>query len=70
MDPGARHVLIVEPISNRISPWWNTWAEEFLELGGRADVWKARVDMPPLVKRLAKASGLRPEMLTARSLAV
>jgi hypothetical protein len=66
--PGSRHVLIVEPISQRISPWWEEWAAGFLKMGGRADVWKARVDMPPIVTRLAKASGLRPEMLTARSL--
>jgi len=63
-----KHVLIVEPISQRISPWWNQWAVEFGKIGGRADEWKARVDLPPLVKRLAKAAGLRPEMLTARSL--
>jgi SAM-dependent methyltransferase len=62
--------LIVEPISQRISPWWDEWAAEFTRLGGRADVWKARIETPPLVKRLAKASGLRPEMLTARSLFV
>lgn len=62
--------LIVEPISQRISPWWNQWAEEFIRLGGRADVWKARIDPPPIVKRLAKAAGLRPDMLTARSLFV
>ena len=60
--------LIIEPISQRISPWWNEWAVEFERLGGRADVWKARIDVPPFVRRLAKASGLRPEMLTARSL--
>jgi len=60
--------LIIEPISQRISPWWNEWAAEFERLGGRADLWKARIDVPPFVKRLAKASGLRPEMLTARSL--
>jgi ubiquinone/menaquinone biosynthesis C-methylase UbiE len=65
-----KHALIVEPISQRISPWWDDWSAEFQKLGGRADVWKARVDMPPLVKRLAKAAGLRPEMLTARSLFV
>jgi SAM-dependent methyltransferase len=64
------HVLIVEPISNRISPWWGEWAAEFTRIGGRADVWKARIDVPPLVRRLAKSSGLRPEMLTARSLFV
>lgn len=70
--PGTRHphLLIVEPISQRISPWWDEWAAEFASMGGRADTWKARIDVPPLVKRLAKASGLRPEMLTARSLFV
>jgi len=68
-EPGTRnHVLIVEPISQRISPWWDEWAGTFTRMGGRADVWKARIDVPPLVRRLAKASGLRPEMLTARSL--
>lgn len=69
-EPGTRNpsVLIVEPISQRISPWWDEWAEAFARIGGRADLWKARLDVPPLVKRLAKASGLRPEMLTARSL--
>jgi len=73
-EPGAgnrdRRVLIVEPISQRISPWWDEWAGELTNMGGRADIWKARIDVPPLVRRLAKASGLRPEMLTARSLFV
>ena len=63
-------VLIVEPISQRISPWWNDWAAAFEQLGGRADEWKFRIEMPPIVKRLAKAAGLRPEVLTARSLFV
>ncbi len=67
--PGARHrVLIVEPISQRVSPWWDQWAEAFTAIGGRADTWKARIEPPPLVRKLAKASGLRPELLTARSL--
>ncbi len=60
-------VLIVEPISTRISPWWPEWVGA---LGGRADEWKARIDVPPLVKKLAKAAGLRPEVLTARTLLV
>jgi predicted RNA methylase len=62
--------LIVEPISQRISPWWDEWAAEFTRMGGRADVWKARIEPPTTVRRLAKAAGLRPEMLTARSLFV
>jgi SAM-dependent methyltransferase len=57
-------VLIVEPISLRISPWWEEWAAAFLQMGGRADEWKIRTDLPPIVKRLAKSSSLRPDSLT------
>ena len=67
LKANTTRILIVEPISNRISPWWPEWVTV---LGGRADEWKVRVDMPPLVNRLAKAAGLRPEVLTARSLLV
>ena len=67
LQSAKTRVLIVEPISNRISPWWPEWVAA---LGGRADEWKVRVDSPPLVKRLARAAGLRPEVLTARSLLV
>jgi predicted RNA methylase len=63
-----RSILIVEPISQRISPWWDEWAAAVAQRGGRADTWKIRIDLPPMVKRLAKASGLHPESLTARSL--
>ena len=63
-------VLIVEPISLRISPWWREWTDAFVAMGGRADEWRFRFDPPLVVKRLARASGLRPESLTARSLYV
>ena len=66
-DTTRIRILIVEPISHRISPWWPEWVAA---TGGRADEWKARIDVPPLVKKLAKAAGLRPEVLTARSLLV
>ncbi len=59
--------LIVEPISNRISPWWEDWTRA---LDARSDQWKARINPPPIVRRLATAAGLRPETLTARSLFV
>ena len=61
-------VLIVEPISRRISPWWPEWERRLLARGGRSDEWKFRIDPPPIVKRLARAAGLHPEVLTARSL--
>jgi predicted RNA methylase len=64
----ATSVLIIEPISQRISPWWDDWTNEFKSIGGRADEWRVRIDVPPIVKRLSKAAGLRPEVLTARSL--
>ena len=60
-------ILVVEPISNRISPWWQEWVDA---LGAQAHEWKIRVDAPPIVKKLAKAAGLRPEVLTARSLLI
>src|SRR5688500_7755916 len=63
----SARVLIVEPISQRISPWWDEWTRE---LGGRADQWRLKMDAPPIVKRLAKAAGLRRAVLTARSLVV
>ena len=62
-----RPSLIIEPISHRISPWWPEWVEA---TGGRADEWKFPIDPPPIVKRLAKAAGLRPDSLTARSLLI
>ena len=70
LAPAARQasVLIVEPISQRISPWWGEWSAAFTSRGGRADEWKLRVALPTLVKRLAKAAGLRPDALTARTL--
>jgi ubiquinone/menaquinone biosynthesis C-methylase UbiE len=60
-------VLIVEPISQRISPWWDEWTRA---LGARSDQWRVKTEAPPIVKRLASAAGLRPETLTARSLFV
>ena len=65
---GRASVLIIEPISRRISPWWPEWEKAFVARGGRSDEWKFRIDPPSIVKRLAKAAGLRPEILTARSL--
>jgi hypothetical protein len=61
-------VLIVEPISLRVSPWWAEWAKAFAETGGRADEWRFATDVPAIVKRLARATSLNPEVMTARSL--
>ncbi len=64
---GAR-VLIIEPIARRIGRWWTPWQETVLAEGGRADDWRFRIDLPARQRALAKAAGLDPRELTARSL--
>ena len=64
----GKQVLIVEPISTRVSPWWTEWAREFESIGGRADQWRFSVELPDLLKRLDRAAGMRHDQLTARSL--
>jgi ribosomal protein RSM22 (predicted rRNA methylase) len=64
---GAR-VLVVEPLSRAVSPWWTEWSERIEDLGGRADEWRFPTTIPPLVGRLADAAGLRPEGVAGRSL--
>jgi hypothetical protein len=70
LDLAARgtRVLIVEPIATRVSPWWPEWAAAFTRAGGRADEWKFRIELPDLLRRLDRASGLRHDELKARSL--
>ncbi len=64
---GAR-VLVVEPISRRVVPWWNGWAERFEAAGGRDDRWRFEVELPERWRLLDRAAGLDHRELTARSL--
>jgi Methyltransferase domain len=61
-------VLVVEPIARRLTPWWSAWDEAFRSAGGRSDEWRLRMDLPRRQRDLARAAGLRPEELTARTL--
>ena len=61
-------VLVVEPISRRVTPWWPEWAEAFRGAGGREDEWRLRPSLPPRLALLGKAAGLDTRELTARSL--
>ncbi len=63
-------VLIVEPVARRVSPWWPDWVRAFEGVGGRADEWRFRVELPGLLKRFDHAAGLRHDELKARSLFV
>lgn len=61
-------LLVVEPIATRVTPWWPEWAGEFERHGGRADQWRLPVDLPDLLQRFDRATGMNHRELTARSL--
>ena len=61
-------VLVVEPLAGFVAPWWGTWRAAVERAGGRADEWRFRVDLPPIVAKLDRAAGLNHRELTARSL--
>ena len=64
---GAR-VLVIEPIARRTAPWWGGWEDRVVAAGGRADEWRFPSDLPPRPLALARAAGLDPRELTARTL--
>ena len=70
IDAAARgvSVLVIEPISRSVSPWWDLTASRVVAAGGRADEWRFPVDLPPLIRLLDKAAGLDHRELTVRSL--
>jgi len=61
-------VLIIEPIARRATPWWPHWSARFAASGGRADEWRFPSTLPVRQQSLARAAGLDPRELTARSL--
>jgi len=61
-------VLIVEPIARRLTSWWDDWAREWKELGGRDDDWRFRIELPERLALMDKAAGLNHRELTGRSL--
>jgi hypothetical protein len=63
-------VLVVEPLSRRVSPWWPAWREALAAAGGREDEWRRRPALPPALALLGKAAGLDSRELVGRSLAV
>jgi SAM-dependent methyltransferase len=61
-------VLIVEPLAGFVAPWWGRWRREVESAGGRADEWRVRVALPPVVDELDRAAGLHHREITGRSL--
>jgi hypothetical protein len=63
-------LLVVEPLSRRVSPWWPEWLQAFRDAGGREDEWRLRPKLPQSLALLGKAAGLDTRELTGRSLAL
>jgi SAM-dependent methyltransferase len=63
-------LLIIEPISRSVSPWWDSAVLRFAGARGRADEWRFQVELPSLLRLLDKAAGLDHRELTARSIYV
>ena len=61
-------LLIVEPISRKVTDWWPEWHERLTAVGSRADDWRFQTVVPPLLRQIAKGAGLDPRELTARSI--
>ncbi|HYM25904.1 MAG TPA: methyltransferase domain-containing protein [Vicinamibacterales bacterium] len=61
-------ILIVEPLARGVTPWWGEWTAAFAAVGGRADEWRVRVVLPPIVAKLDRAAGLDHRELTGRSI--
>jgi SAM-dependent methyltransferase len=61
-------VLVVEPLSRRVSPWWPEWQEAAVAAGGRADEWRFPAVLPETLGLLGRAAGLDTRTLLGRSL--
>jgi ribosomal protein RSM22 (predicted rRNA methylase) len=61
-------LLIVEPVARFVARWWPRWRDAFVEAGGRADQWRFRPELPPLLVKFDRAAGLNHGELTGRSL--
>jgi hypothetical protein len=65
---GGDRILIVEPLAGFVARWWNRWRSTFEAAGGRADEWRLRTELPPIVAKLDRAAGLNHREITGRSL--
>jgi hypothetical protein len=61
-------ILVIEPISRSVTPWWPSWSAAFGERGGRAGEWRFTAPLPAQVRTLDRAAGLDHREQTARTL--
>jgi SAM-dependent methyltransferase len=64
----GHRVVIAEPVARGVAPWWPDWERAVVAAGGRRDEWRLDVELPDLIRRFDRASGLDHRKLTARTL--
>jgi len=65
---GGDRLLVVEPVAGFVARWWDRWRASIEQMGGRADEWRFRIELPAIVAKLDRAAKLDHRELTARSL--
>lgn len=61
-------LLLAEPLSGRILPWWNDWRDELSREGLRAELIRVALERPLFIQDMDKASGLDHQVLGCRTL--
>jgi SAM-dependent methyltransferase len=65
---GGDRLLVVEPVAGFVARWWDRWRASIEQMGGRADEWRFRIELPAIVAKLDRAAKLDHRELTARTL--
>jgi hypothetical protein len=63
-------ILIIEPISRTLTPWWPHWEKAFVQALGQSTELRMRLRLPERMALLSRAAGLDHQELTARALAL
>ena len=65
---GSR-LLVIEPVSKRVTPWWDAWTARFPKERCSVLEKKLRLDLPPKIALLARSAGLSMDATVVRVLA-
>lgn len=64
---GSR-LLVIEPVSGRVAPWWDQWTARFPPPQTAVTGRKIPLDLPPQIALLAKSAGLSRDPMALRVL--
>jgi hypothetical protein len=61
-------LLVIEPISRRVSPWWDQWTAALDGPRTRCDEWAFDLALPAVLANLDRDAGFRREQIKARTI--